>query len=75
MRSTVHETDVNLVHQGGSLEGMGSALVPKVPPGDTPQLVVKERHKAVQCLGIAAAPLIEEAGDVERVGHTCASYR
>src|SRR5258708_37560469 len=51
-----HQFEVSLVSQGGRLQGLARRTTSQVPPSNSPQLGVNERHQAVERLFISSAP-------------------
>lgn len=62
---------VRLVHEGRRLERVATAFASELPARNNAELIVHERHHAIECAGVAVAPCEEELRYVARV-LTCA---
>ena len=62
--SLPHQAEVDLVDQGGRLEGVAVALPLEQAAGDLPQILEHERDEPLQGRGIALAPILEDLGNV-----------
>jgi hypothetical protein len=58
------QAQIRLVDERGRLKGVSRSLLAQIVSGQFVQLVVDERHQALECVGIAVAPAIEEFRDI-----------
>ena len=58
------ELEVGLVHEAGGVERLAGAVAPEVAVGDAPELVVDERHEAVESAGLAVAHRLQQERDL-----------
>ena len=66
----VHQPDERLVHQGRGIPAHARAFLADVLTSQAPQLVVDERRQALERLGIATPPRLEQRRDFRcRGGH------
>ena len=63
----VHQSHVGLVDQAGGAEGVARPLTPELGVGEPPQLLVDQGEEPIHGLGVAAAHLEEEVGDLPGV--------
>ncbi len=54
-----HQPQVELVDQGGGLEGVAGPLAHEVGPSQAPQVVHDQRNQSLQGLRVAAAPGVQ----------------
>jgi hypothetical protein len=59
----LREAEVDLVDEGGGLQGMGRTLARHVAPRRAMELLVDERHELGERLVISEAPGLEKSGD------------
>lgn len=72
----LHEPQIGLVDQAGGVQRVLLGLGPEPLPGDGAEPVVDERDQAVERLGVARLPPVQEVGDLRgRRGHTLRDYR